>query len=230
MASRFTTCIICWQEATQICGQCKLVKYCGTSCQQKDWHDHKLICKQRSELPPRPSDRHFLSLYFPIDQVKPRLMWVLGQPTGSKKAHLDETAVGKLVGDDFDCSGMGCGPGKPGEKVETDKVSAVGEPPLTQPITLHYTTEPYHQKNACLGGWVGGMWLRRIAPGPLLVSGHTSGDIGPDSKFGHRDFEMQDLNVLKTLLTGDFPPHFMKIMMSQETSPTTRGKKSWFRM
>uniref|UniRef100_A0A0B6ZD72 MYND-type domain-containing protein n=1 Tax=Arion vulgaris TaxID=1028688 RepID=A0A0B6ZD72_9EUPU len=33
-----------------ICGRCQEVRYCGTSCQERDWPSHKRFCRERRRL------------------------------------------------------------------------------------------------------------------------------------------------------------------------------------
>ncbi|XP_022089005.1 zinc finger MYND domain-containing protein 19-like [Acanthaster planci] len=42
-----------------ICGRCQEVRYCGTTCQQRDWSLHKKRCRERKKSKPyeRPPDR-----------------------------------------------------------------------------------------------------------------------------------------------------------------------------
>lgn len=35
-----------------ICGRCQEARYCGTSCQQKDWPSHKRVCRERRRAYP----------------------------------------------------------------------------------------------------------------------------------------------------------------------------------
>ncbi|KAK6429391.1 hypothetical protein LTR95_014465 [Oleoguttula sp. CCFEE 5521] len=222
MSAYDNTCAVCFKPATQTCAQCKSIKYCGLKCQKEIWSDHKLICKQRSEMPPRPSDNHFLALFFPADQPHPRLLWTRGQPTVSK-LHLHEADVSKLVGEDFDCVEAGTGPGSTGTTVQVNEPTLAGKHPLMPPLGIHYTTKPYYQKNKSLGRWVGEQYLSRIAPRPLLVVGANGVDAGD----GHRDFEMRDLRTLKSVLTTDVAEEYMDLMIHRAGS--ARMKKAWLR-
>jgi hypothetical protein len=38
----------CTKLGTKVCSRCKLVKYCGKSCQAADWHEHKRSCRKAS--------------------------------------------------------------------------------------------------------------------------------------------------------------------------------------
>lgn len=41
----------------RICGRCQEVRYCGPSCQQKDWPGHKPLCISKSKLKSKQTDK-----------------------------------------------------------------------------------------------------------------------------------------------------------------------------
>jgi len=43
-AKKTQLCIVCSSEAPHACARCQLVRYCGKTCQQKHWPDHKKSC------------------------------------------------------------------------------------------------------------------------------------------------------------------------------------------
>lgn len=71
-------CLICTKPSSTRCGGCKNVLYYSKDCQKEDWKSsHKLICKQFSEIiTTRPSPRHCLAVLFPVDEEKPKLVWL----------------------------------------------------------------------------------------------------------------------------------------------------------
>jgi hypothetical protein len=47
--STASSCALCGaQEAKTHCGSCKLVKYCGSTCQRNHWRVHKKKCQRKS--------------------------------------------------------------------------------------------------------------------------------------------------------------------------------------
>jgi hypothetical protein len=55
-ASKFGTCSCCGKLLVrlQVCADCRVSQYCSKNCQQKDWEDHKLLCKELAFLPQLP--------------------------------------------------------------------------------------------------------------------------------------------------------------------------------
>lgn len=43
-------CNTCFEKATKICSQCKIVHYCSKKCQIKDWYIHKNKCIKRRPI------------------------------------------------------------------------------------------------------------------------------------------------------------------------------------
>ncbi|APA08862.1 predicted protein [Sclerotinia sclerotiorum 1980 UF-70] len=71
------TCSFCYGLASTklLCGSCKSITYCSAKCQKLDWPLHKVLCKAFASLRPRPSERHKLILYFPVDSTYAKLGW-----------------------------------------------------------------------------------------------------------------------------------------------------------
>ena len=40
-----TYCAKCGTKAAKKCSGCKIARYCSTTCQQSDWKEHKLLCR-----------------------------------------------------------------------------------------------------------------------------------------------------------------------------------------
>jgi hypothetical protein len=81
MAPNTTTspaCLICEKPNSKLCGVCKSSAYCSQECQKKDWKIHKLLCKDFAnfDMSARPSPDHFLGFHFPVDDEKPRCVWM----------------------------------------------------------------------------------------------------------------------------------------------------------
>ncbi|KAK6351510.1 hypothetical protein TWF718_004668 [Orbilia javanica] len=70
-------CVMCNKHPASACNQCRSIWYCSKSCQTKDWPTHKILCKAFTNEEPRPSPNHKRALFFPVDETKPRLIWVL---------------------------------------------------------------------------------------------------------------------------------------------------------
>lgn len=71
-------CTVCTGPNARLCSQCKGSRYCSPTCQRNDWRSHKLLCAAFSsfETSTRPSDEHFRAIFFPVDEEKPKLVWV----------------------------------------------------------------------------------------------------------------------------------------------------------
>jgi hypothetical protein len=81
MALRCTTCNKPAFENAQLkhCSRCESALYCSTACQKEDWPIHKHVCEQfkaTTTTNPRPSLAHKLALILPVDEAKPKLVWM----------------------------------------------------------------------------------------------------------------------------------------------------------
>ncbi|KAK6434252.1 hypothetical protein LTR95_009560 [Oleoguttula sp. CCFEE 5521] len=170
-------------------------------------NDRKMLCKQMRDMAPRPSERHIRTLLFPTTGSKPRLVWVRGQSPGSRCAWLEISDVEKKLMS----KGMGSG-----------SLRLDGSTPKTAPsLLVHFSTEGGHLKNAMLEEWVGER-MKHYTPGPVLVSGRKSdwaeGDV-------HRDFEMEDMRLLKIMLQCPLTPEAL-----ERLTQGARDSTGWYRM
>ena len=71
-------CILCDKPDADFCEGCKSTRYCSKECQQTDWPTHKLLCADFSSFDPssRPSTEHFRAILFPVDEEKPKFIWL----------------------------------------------------------------------------------------------------------------------------------------------------------
>ncbi|KAI0425312.1 hypothetical protein F5Y09DRAFT_352356 [Xylaria sp. FL1042] len=71
-------CLICGKPNALRCGGCKDVRYCSKSCQRADFPIHKLLCARFSDfdMTKRPTKEHMRAILFPVDEKKPKLVWV----------------------------------------------------------------------------------------------------------------------------------------------------------
>ncbi|RVD82108.1 uncharacterized protein DFL_006542 [Arthrobotrys flagrans] len=66
-------CTFCWKAATDLCGRCKAVRYCGRTCQRADWKTHKVFCGV--EYPVKDGKvASYRGVLFAVDEEKPRFM------------------------------------------------------------------------------------------------------------------------------------------------------------
>lgn len=70
------SCIMCNARSAKQCARCMSCYYCSRECQQSDWPSHRLLCKSFSTQDPRPSPNHKRAIFFPVDHVKPRMIWL----------------------------------------------------------------------------------------------------------------------------------------------------------
>lgn len=81
MINESIDCTVCGKKPAKLEQQCKSTRYCSKECQKADWSTHKLLCKQRVELPRRPGENtsrgsYRLSISFPADKPGPVFVWV----------------------------------------------------------------------------------------------------------------------------------------------------------
>lgn len=71
-------CTVCNKCNVRFCNRCKSARYCSTACQHDDWPTHKLLCAifSRFDASSRPTDEHFQAIFFPVDDRKPRVVWL----------------------------------------------------------------------------------------------------------------------------------------------------------
>ncbi|KAI1330504.1 hypothetical protein F5Y16DRAFT_363348 [Xylariaceae sp. FL0255] len=71
-------CIICNGPDAKLCGRCKNTAYCGKDCQKADYHTHKHLCAQFAafDVTARPTQNHVRVLFFPVDEDRPKFIWV----------------------------------------------------------------------------------------------------------------------------------------------------------
>lgn len=71
-------CVICNKPNSTHCSRCKGAAYCSKECQTKDWLIHKLLCADFATFnaSDRPDDEHFRAIIFPVDEEKPKLVWL----------------------------------------------------------------------------------------------------------------------------------------------------------
>ncbi|KAF2820473.1 hypothetical protein CC86DRAFT_113524 [Ophiobolus disseminans] len=69
-------CLRCNKVGVKQCSSCANARYCSTQCQKQDWKQHKIICGAFQALEERPSPKHIRAILFPIDDDKPRFVWI----------------------------------------------------------------------------------------------------------------------------------------------------------
>ncbi|OJI95983.1 hypothetical protein ASPVEDRAFT_35294 [Aspergillus versicolor CBS 583.65] len=69
-------CAVCNKYPARQCTQCRNCSYCSTECQSVDFASHKLLCKQLITLRPSPTPEHKRAIFFPENEINPRIIWV----------------------------------------------------------------------------------------------------------------------------------------------------------
>jgi hypothetical protein len=71
-------CTACNKSNARFCNRCKSARYCSTACQHDDWPTHQLLCAtfSRFDALSRPTDEHFRAILFPVDNKKPKVIWL----------------------------------------------------------------------------------------------------------------------------------------------------------
>ena len=82
-------CAVCGaQDSPRPCGGCGLVSYCSTSCQRKDWKQHKTLCKILSKL--RGSKIH---LFHNDPSAQPRVSQALAASLGRELSQYESDTL-----------------------------------------------------------------------------------------------------------------------------------------
>ncbi|EMD64538.1 hypothetical protein COCSADRAFT_326413 [Bipolaris sorokiniana ND90Pr] len=90
------------------------MKYCSVTCQQRDAAHHNILCSTFQNFQERPSANHFRSIYFPVDELHPRFIWL--RMDGTRGSHyvdnadLSQYVSGNPYGDIFTSSHYGITP------------------------------------------------------------------------------------------------------------------------
>ena len=72
-------CSMCDKPGNLLCRVC-MTRYCSKECQTADWPQHILLCKDFRSLPQLPQrGKHYLTIVFPADTSKPKLVWSNGR-------------------------------------------------------------------------------------------------------------------------------------------------------
>lgn len=76
--STMDLCLICNKADARLCSQCHSSFYCSKKCQTADYPIHKLLCSdfKAFNTTSRPSDEHFRAVVFPVNERKPKLVWL----------------------------------------------------------------------------------------------------------------------------------------------------------
>ncbi|KAN0069023.1 zinc finger mynd-type protein [Elaphomyces granulatus] len=71
-------CTVCNKSNARLCSRCKSARFCSTVCQHADWPTHKLLCATFSNFDAlsRPTDEHLRAILFPVDEKKPKIIWL----------------------------------------------------------------------------------------------------------------------------------------------------------
>ena len=69
-------CLSCNKLGINRCSGCSNARYCSAECQRNDWKQHKSVCAAFSTLTERPSPNHIRAILFPVDEDKPRFVWI----------------------------------------------------------------------------------------------------------------------------------------------------------
>lgn len=73
------SCLMCNTYPAKRCKRCSSSWYCSEACQSADWPSHKLLCKRFADhlQLSRPSVHHKRAILFPVNRVKPEMIWLL---------------------------------------------------------------------------------------------------------------------------------------------------------
>lgn len=77
------SCGVCLKtdNLASFCQRCRSVAYCSLSCRSEDKFFHEMLCEGYTNfLSTRISPNHRAAFHFPLDEDKPRLIWLLSTP------------------------------------------------------------------------------------------------------------------------------------------------------
>jgi hypothetical protein len=111
-------CAKCRKRSTLSCPDCDNAKYCSQACLHNDGNIHSKICEFFPPIEPRPSESHYLALFFPANEnlstgsPHPRFVWMRHHHNGDRlddlvidRSHVHELVSGNISTGDmrFDC-------------------------------------------------------------------------------------------------------------------------------
>ena len=69
---------MCSAATTKACQVCRTSSYCSRTCQEADWSCHRLVCRTFEKLGPAPAAGGTFrrGIFFPVDQRRPKFVWV----------------------------------------------------------------------------------------------------------------------------------------------------------
>lgn len=199
MVLRCTTCNKSAFENAQLkdCSKCKSAPYCSTACQKEDWPIHKQVCEQFNAVTTtnlRPSLAHKLALILPVNEAKPKLVWMkFEEKTEDAEDPDGEEVVYEIP--DFTYLGVGGSP-----QVLTINRTMKAANMQLQRFNLEDSVVIYlreagmvdgSRKNACVSSLVKGSG-RFDWRGPLIVLGQPGTALDP---LIHRDIVPMDLRL-----------------------------------
>jgi len=91
-------CTVCWRHATDLCGRCKVVRYCGLSCQRDDWKTHKVLCGIDLYPAKDLTVKSYRGLFFPEDEERPRFIEILVETSSDSEQPSMMPSIRRLLG------------------------------------------------------------------------------------------------------------------------------------
>ncbi|KAI0543844.1 hypothetical protein F4679DRAFT_592235 [Xylaria curta] len=90
-------CIVCSKQTALVCHICRCTYYCSQECQRTDFPIHGLLCSnftdhERTERP----NRHTRAILFPVDQERPKTIWLPRRRIGLNAENTDDRSRGSV--------------------------------------------------------------------------------------------------------------------------------------
>ncbi|KAK5700796.1 hypothetical protein LTR97_005313 [Elasticomyces elasticus] len=170
-----TQCGECGKAASMKFGACKIVKYCDTKCQRKDWSVHKTICSpELLTVDVRPNADHRRAILLPETGERPVLVWFDGSKPDFAQFLTTSYTIREVV-----AAGIG-----DGEHLDHDITVAYRDNMLIDKMS---------KKNKLLERLTGGK-IKEFWRGPLLLYGTPPPELATKTDYYRYDSSDEDDN------------------------------------
>ncbi|KAI5836797.1 hypothetical protein DFP73DRAFT_636674 [Morchella snyderi] len=180
-------CTVCWSPATDLCGRCKQVRYCGTGCQRDDWKTHKVFCGADAFPAKNPTVKSYRALFFPVDEGEARFLEVSFERRrwDQQESEVTVPTVDALLGNRSTRTLTRAG-------IENKERELVHGQLALHLASYMEMTDDGTPPNLSLRRFMG-LGVENDLKGPVVISKRKKINRGRDAEDEHMDMELDDL-------------------------------------